>query len=206
METEWWKYVQSVIGSDSFTEAANRAGFDKSAFTRWKKGANADPAFAVALARGYGRNVLESLVASGLITLEEAGATVVHVGAEQALHEADDMEIVREILRRIQREPESDHPMLVQPVDSDHPAMRAHEADVTEIRLQANPVDYDEDAGDMTADDDVISFNRPSSRGQGRYETGDPDVGDLQAAANEDARDPRAEVADREQRRRDLNL
>ena len=67
MSTDWWDYVQDVIGDDSYTDAANRAGFDKSAFSRWRKGAKADPAFAVALARGYGANVLEALVAAGLM-------------------------------------------------------------------------------------------------------------------------------------------
>jgi len=46
MSTDWWDYVQDVIGDDSYTDAANRAGFDKSAFSRWRKGAKADPAFA----------------------------------------------------------------------------------------------------------------------------------------------------------------
>ena len=102
MATEWWNYVQSLIGDDSFKEAADRAGFDKSAFTRWKKGAKADPAFAVALARGYRANVIEALVAAGLITNGEAGMTTVHLGAREALVEASDQSLLDEIAGRLE--------------------------------------------------------------------------------------------------------
>ncbi|WP_156980275.1 hypothetical protein [Corynebacterium terpenotabidum] len=70
--TRWWRYVTGLLGQDNYSEAASRAGFDKSAFTRWKKGAAADPAFAVKLARAYGSNVLEALVEAELITEQEA--------------------------------------------------------------------------------------------------------------------------------------
>ena len=102
MATEWWNYVQSLIGDDSFKEAADRAGFDKSAFTRWKKGAKADPAFAVALARGYHTNVVEALVAAGLITDGEADMTTIHLGAREALAEASDRSLLEEIANRLE--------------------------------------------------------------------------------------------------------
>ena len=101
MSTDWWDYVQDVIGDDSYTDAANRAGFDKSAFSRWRKGAKADPAFAVALARGYGANVLEALVAAGLITSREAGLTVVHSGADDAIRQASGRMLADELARRL---------------------------------------------------------------------------------------------------------
>lgn len=102
MATEWWNYVQSLIGDNSFKEAADRAGFDKSAFTRWKKGAKADPAFAVALARGYHTNVVEALVAAGLITDGEANMTTVHLGVREALSEASDRSLLEEIAGRLE--------------------------------------------------------------------------------------------------------
>ncbi|WP_066527277.1 hypothetical protein [Corynebacterium bouchesdurhonense] len=73
--TNWWNYVEALIGEDTYSEAAAKAGFDKSAFTRWKQGARADADFAVKLARAYEANVLDALVAAGFITPEEAGAT-----------------------------------------------------------------------------------------------------------------------------------
>lgn len=117
MATKWWGYVLDVIGSDSFTDAANKAGFDKSAFTRWKKGANADPAFAVALARGYGKNVIEALVASGLITDAEANLRIVVSDAAEALSEATDKQILTELLRRVDGDGSLAHPELTTDID-----------------------------------------------------------------------------------------
>lgn len=54
-------------------DAARKAGFNQSAFTRWKGGAKADPEFVVKFARAFGLNVLEALVAAEVITQEEAG-------------------------------------------------------------------------------------------------------------------------------------
>ena len=122
MATEWWNYVQSLIGGDSFKEAADRAGFDKSAFTRWKKGAKADPAFAVALARGYGVNVIEALVAAGLITSGEAGMTTVRLGVREALEEASDRSLIDEIAGRLEARTQGVSTDDVAPVLSLRPA------------------------------------------------------------------------------------
>ena len=62
---------------------------------------SADPAFAVALARGYGANVLEALVAAGLITSREAGLTVVHSGADDAIRQASGRMLADELARRL---------------------------------------------------------------------------------------------------------
>lgn len=71
--TNWWNYVEVLIGEDTYSEAASKAGFDKSAFTRWKQGARADPDFVVKIARAYKTSVLEALVAADFITSDEAG-------------------------------------------------------------------------------------------------------------------------------------
>ena len=99
--TAWWKYVQDLIGTDKFSVAANKAGFDKSAFTRWSRGANADPAFAVKLARAYDANPIHALVVSGLLTEEEAQLRVVNVGKEANASTLSDAELVAEIERRL---------------------------------------------------------------------------------------------------------
>ena len=75
--TRWWQYVNRLLGDDSYSAAADKAGFDKSAFTRWKKGAAADPAFVVKLARAYNKNVLEALVEAEFLTEDEAHLTEV---------------------------------------------------------------------------------------------------------------------------------
>ncbi len=99
-ETRWWKYVERVIGHDPFSTAASKAGFDKSAFTRWKRGAAADPAFAVKLARAYGSSVLEALVEAELITAEEASLKFVDTSTHLS-----DRELVRKLAHRIDPNP-----------------------------------------------------------------------------------------------------
>lgn len=99
-ETRWWTYVAHLIGPDSFKDAAEKAQFDKSAFSRWKKGAKADPEFAVKLARAYGANVLEALVESGLISQEEANLREVHIGGVK-LTDASPRQLAEEFLRRM---------------------------------------------------------------------------------------------------------
>ncbi len=189
--TQWY---ERVAGSQSINSVAGLAGINQSTLNRQLRSGRLEPELVVAIARTFDEDILEALIIQGFLTRED----VEKHAPRTALEQATDKEIVAEIERRLLEAREHS--------EFDKPLGEASASNVTEMRLQANPVDYDEDAGDMTADDDMISFNRPSSRGQGRYETGDPDVGDLQSAANEDARDPRAEVADREQRRRDLNL
>ena len=56
-------------------DAAAQAGFNQSAFTRWKGGAKADPEFVVKFARAFNVNVLEALVEAEFITEDEAGFT-----------------------------------------------------------------------------------------------------------------------------------
>lgn len=61
-------------------EAADHAGFDQSAMTRWKNGHNADPKFVVQFARAFNQNVLLALAESGLITDQEADLHEVKTG------------------------------------------------------------------------------------------------------------------------------
>lgn len=104
-ETRWWKYVQNLIGSDTAQDAAKRAGFSKSAFTRWKQGANADPEFVVQLARAYNVNVVEALAESGLITDDEAALRVVSSGKAEILHSTPITELAEEIIRKAKELP-----------------------------------------------------------------------------------------------------
>ena len=88
------------VGDDNQQRIADRAGFDKSNLSRWKKGARPDVEFVVRLARAYGANVLDALVASDYIEQREAGTKRVPVGKRQALSEAALDEILEEIRRR----------------------------------------------------------------------------------------------------------
>lgn len=97
--TRWWQYVSQVIGGSTYREAAEKAGFDKSAFTRWKKGARADPDFVVKIARAYGVNVLEALVEAEFITDEEAALTT--IAPQLDLAQVDAQELLDELQHRI---------------------------------------------------------------------------------------------------------
>ncbi len=101
-ETRWWQYVSRITPDGATaTEVADKAGFDKSAMTRWKNGSAPDPYFVVKLARAYERPVKEALVEAGLITEEEAALTEVEVGADDALRGATDGALLEELRQRL---------------------------------------------------------------------------------------------------------
>lgn len=80
-------------------DAAKKAGFNQSAFTRWKNGAKADPDFVVKFARAFHLNVLEALVEAEFITESEANLKEVSVGGP-ALPDSTNEQLLEEILRR----------------------------------------------------------------------------------------------------------
>lgn len=80
-------------------DAAKQAGFNQSAFTRWKNGAKADPDFVVKFARAFHLNVLEALVEAEFITENEANLKEVTVGGP-ALADATNEQLLDEIMRR----------------------------------------------------------------------------------------------------------
>jgi len=103
-ETQWYSYVLRIAGDAKATEIADRAGFDKSALTRWKQGLSPDPLFVVRFARAYGRPVAEALVEAGVITSAEASITEIPVGSEQALQQASNDALIDELKARLASE------------------------------------------------------------------------------------------------------
>lgn len=101
--TAWWTYVEALIGSDNFVEAATKAGFDKSSFSRWKQGAKADPAFVVKLARAYRANPVHALVVSGLLNDEEAQLKGARLQELDSLQDYSNDELLAEIARRMSK-------------------------------------------------------------------------------------------------------
>lgn len=95
--SRWYDYVLSVTDGLTAKETADRAGFDQSAMTRWKNGANADPKFVVQFARAFHRNVLEALAESELISDDEASLHEVRIG----VHEMSTHQLLEELARRI---------------------------------------------------------------------------------------------------------
>lgn len=101
--TKWWAYVERLLGDDTPKDAADKAGFSRSNFTRWRDGANAEPLAAVKLARAYHANVVEALVAAGLITDDEAQLKEVRVGLREALETAEAQQLADELVARAER-------------------------------------------------------------------------------------------------------
>ena len=95
--TRWYEYVLRVTEGMTAKDAAAKAGFDQSAMTRWKNGANVDPKFAVQLARAFNQNVLLALAEAELITFEEADLHEVKVGLEDITTH----KLLEELARRI---------------------------------------------------------------------------------------------------------
>lgn len=95
--TRWYKYVLDVTEGMTAKEAADRAGFDQSAMSRWKAGMNADVKFVVQFARAFNQNVLKALAEAEFITDEEANLHEVRIGVE----EMSTHQLLEELARRI---------------------------------------------------------------------------------------------------------
>ncbi|WP_315118586.1 hypothetical protein [Corynebacterium matruchotii] len=143
-QTRWWKYVTETIQGRTFKEAAKIAGFDQSAFTRWKDGAAAKPEFVVKFARAYNRNVLEALVEAEFITEQEAGLQKVNVpDIRSALRLAPEEWLADEVLKRMRAGAKTDE--LTAPLD-ELVARKQHKAN--ELKPEPKPdvsteVDHD---------------------------------------------------------------
>ena len=75
---DWAAYVKHVIGDDRQKQVAAKTGIDQTTISRWLSPSSEEthrrtPQSVSALARGYGRSVLEAFVVAGFITEEEAG-------------------------------------------------------------------------------------------------------------------------------------
>jgi transcriptional regulator with XRE-family HTH domain len=115
-------------------EVADRAGFDQSAMTRWKNGANADPRFVVQFARAFDQNVLLALAEAELITDAEADLHEVKTGVQ----EMTTQQLLEELARRI-----------------DNPQQRTATSAIPIVRARDEDPDYskmsDQDAYDLAA-------------------------------------------------------
>ena len=92
------------MGNDNAQTAAQRAGISSSNFSRWKKGANADPEFVVKIARAYHANVLEALVEAEFITEQEAGLKEIQVGKTDLLRSLTIEELTDALQRKVEAE------------------------------------------------------------------------------------------------------
>lgn len=165
----WWQYVQSVAGGDQQNAIARRLGVDQSTVSRWKaSGIPGKPENVVALARAYGRPVLEAFVAAGFLSKEDAGATV----TVPDIGQLSDDDLLSEVKRRMNKEVvgNAEHPAPMNPtgespvkrhltaVESpaptvDEPAVSEHTPTVSEyddLHERADRGEFD-DAHDIAA-------------------------------------------------------
>lgn len=97
----WWSYVERIIGDDNQKTVAAKIGVDQATVSRWKVADTPGKAEnVIQLARGYGRPVLEAMVAAGFLTEAEAK---VRPAAAPSLNSLSDDELVGEIRRRMKR-------------------------------------------------------------------------------------------------------
>lgn len=116
-QTESWNaYLASVRGDDLDKDVAEKAGISASTLSRWLSGKQfPSPQQVITLARSYRESPLDALVAAGYLAASELGA----YGTPRSLSLRDfsDLEIAREILRRIEEGEASD--ALTEPMDSE---------------------------------------------------------------------------------------
>lgn len=91
---EWY---QEAVGDASENAVAARAGINQSTLNRQLKARRLSPELVVAVARAYGRDVLDALVVAGLITPADIRAH----GVQMALEHATDREVADLVFRRL---------------------------------------------------------------------------------------------------------
>lgn len=136
MEINDW--YRSVTGGDSANAVAQRAHVVQTTLNRQVRAGRFTAEVVVAVARAYSAPVLDALVVLGLLTEREARLKKrMSVGLEEALKTAEDAQILRELLRRIEEEGREGHSLLATPLDEEHPVMkestRTHPSDVSNV-------------------------------------------------------------------------
>lgn len=119
MDIQQW-YV-ATVGDDSENQVALRSGVVQRTLNRQLAAGRLSPESVVAVARAYGKDVLDALVTVGLITARD----IRDHGVREALAAATDREIAELVYERLARgehpEFEESPPLHVLPDAADHP-------------------------------------------------------------------------------------
>lgn len=116
------EWIQSIAGGDARGAVADKAGQHRATFNRQYDAGRVPPATIVAIARAYSADPLRGLVAAGLLTEDEI-ANLQPASAAEFLASLTDMDLLHELIRRVDDEGSLAHPALVQPLDEDHEAL-----------------------------------------------------------------------------------
>lgn len=120
----WPDYLTRISGGDQQKDIATAARVSGPTVSRWMAGdQGVDPATAAAVARHYGRPVLEAFVAAGYLTEKEARGRFVSPDITQL----SDDELLAEVRRRMKREDE-EHVQSRSPATSPAPGSGARTA------------------------------------------------------------------------------
>lgn len=103
---EWYA---ATVGDASVNAVATKAGLVQTTLSRQLKTGSLSAEVIASVAHAYGADVLDALVLGGIITAEDIRAH----GVRRALEDALDIEIVREVSRRLAG---GDHPDLDAPI------------------------------------------------------------------------------------------
>ena len=95
--TNWWAYLQTITNGASNVDVARKVGFHESNMSKWSRGGKPDVEFVVKIAHAYHVNVLEALVAAGVITSAEAQLREVKIG----LADLTTADLARELAARL---------------------------------------------------------------------------------------------------------
>ncbi|MFT4088167.1 MAG: helix-turn-helix transcriptional regulator [Gordonia sp. (in: high G+C Gram-positive bacteria)] len=95
------EWIEGLPGEPLVTQAAERAGIDRSTISRQLKRGVISAENVIALARAHGKNEVDALVETGYVTAEAAS----HAGVPQALGYATARQLLDEIRARV--DPES---------------------------------------------------------------------------------------------------
>lgn len=110
-KTQWY---EAAIGKDTIKDVARKAGI--STTTAWRQYADGELNFSaenvILIARAYGTSPVKALVAFGFLNSAEG---TLEIGVEEALSKASWAQIVKEMSRRMEADPEN--PTWHSPID-----------------------------------------------------------------------------------------
>lgn len=92
------EWLEATVGQDSTNEIARRSGLTVSTVHRQRTSGALSPEVVAAIARAYGANVLDALVAHGVLL----GTDIDTARALDGLRDASDEQLTAEIMRRLE--------------------------------------------------------------------------------------------------------
>lgn len=118
------EWLEKIGQGHAPTRMAEEAGLYRGTFSRQYNANKIPPGVVVAIARAYKADPLRGLVACGLLEPHEIEG--LHpMSPEQFLATFSDLDLLNELVARVDRDGELAHPLTVAPLDETHPALTA---------------------------------------------------------------------------------